>query len=328
MQDKLYQQFVIQLKGEEIRIPEQAGFTLKSGENAIFPFRMNLSGVTLLYATAQVLTRLDESHYVFFAPEGILPEFSLEALKGMNVRAGNQASLEKNNRRFLVRITQPGGTEIEIQKADGKRIRVLVLEKSQALNAWIGKVQGAHRLLLSKATFLNHEPGWKMYSLDTTVQVQIYPKLSKSPTLAVGTLQEAKSKVWSNYTISLPEQRFDVAYTSSSASKGSIQLPSKLPTSVHDLWLTIDYLGDTGMMFQGANLLADEFYKGIPWTIGLRQFIKPNRFAPVDFYFRPLYSNATYLADLPLVPDFTPSKRLLKVKGIQVRPEYQTEIRF
>ncbi len=82
------------------------------------------------------------------------------------------------------------------------------------------------------------------------------------------------------------------------------------------------------MMFQGATLQADEFYKGTPWVIGLRQFIKPNASTPVDFYFRPLYFNATYLADLPSLPDFSKSRRLMQIREVKVTPEYQTPIDF
>lgn len=328
MNDQQNLRFRIRLKEKEIQIPEHTGFTLKSGENAIFPFQLNLSGVTLLHATAQVLTRLDEAHYIFFAPDGIRSEFSFLATNKMQVRATNEAKISKNSHRYLVTLHAKGATEISIRKPDGKMIYVLVLEKSQALGSWIGKVQGENRLLVSKGMLLTDGKSWQLHTLDNTLTLQVYPALSRMPTLQTGIMKVQPSSWGSAYQISFPVQTFDLKYTASSPSKFSIQLPGSLPKSIHDLWLSIDYLGDTGMMFQANALVADEFYKGIPWSIGLRQFIYSTSNHSADFYFRPLSNNATYLADLPSIPDFGQSKRLVRVKGISIRPEYQTEINF
>ncbi|PSL29106.1 hypothetical protein CLV42_107253 [Chitinophaga ginsengisoli] len=50
----------------------------------------------------------------------------------------------------------------------------------------------------------------------------------------------------------------------------------------------------------------------------------------MNFYFRPLYKNATYLADLnsASIPDFGKESTLLKIKHVSIRPVYHIALRF
>lgn len=46
----------------------------------ILPFNLRMGDVVLKYATAQLLTKIEENgndHYFFFAPEGFMPEYTL-----------------------------------------------------------------------------------------------------------------------------------------------------------------------------------------------------------------------------------------------------------
>ena len=39
-----------------------------------------------------------------------------------------------------------------------------------------------------------------------------------------------------------------------------------------DLILSIDYIGDTGAAFINGEMVADNFYHGSPWRIGLKRY--------------------------------------------------------
>lgn len=110
-------------------------------------------------------------------------------------------------------------------------------------------------------------------------------------------------------------------------------MPQKLPWGVNDLYLAVDYTGDTGMGFLNGELVADEFYKGIPWEIGLRKFITPVASAKeMVFYFRPTQKNASYWVDLQpypqSIPDFGNAKTYLKLNNIALTPQYKTTLNF
>jgi hypothetical protein len=112
-----------------------------------------------------------------------------------------------------------------------------------------------------------------------------------------------------------------------------VELPPSLPTGLNDIWLTIDYTGDTGMGFLNGDLVTDEFYKGIPWQIGLRKFLTPiPKTKEMNFYFRPMYKEATYLSDLEpyseSIPDFGKQNTYLKINHVTLRPQYKAYLKF
>ncbi len=110
-------------------------------------------------------------------------------------------------------------------------------------------------------------------------------------------------------------------------------MPQSLPVGVNDILLNMNYTGDTGMDFINGELVADNFYNGPPWQIGLRKFVtataKPKEMV---FYFRPMEKNATYLLDLQpypqYIPDFGKSNSYLKINNISFTPQYKTSIQF
>ena len=115
--------------------------------------------------------------------------------------------------------------------------------------------------------------------------------------------------------------------------KTVVDLPQSMPAHVNDIYLTVDYTGDTGMGFLNGVLVTDEFYKGIPWQIGLRKFITPvAKTKEMVFYFRPMPKNASYLLDLQpyphSIPDFGKSNSYLKVNSISFTAQYKTTIKF
>ena len=72
----------------------------------------------------------------------------------------------------------------------------------------------------------------------------------------------------------------------------------------------------------------DEFYKGMPWEIGLREMIKIKGAEQMNFYFRPIFQNASYLVDFEVKPDFSNSKSILEVNNVKFVPEYKTQLSF
>ena len=106
-----------------------------------------------------------------------------------------------------------------------------------------------------------------------------------------------------------------------------------MPAGLNDLILSIDYTGDTGMGFLDSELVADEFYKGLPWEIGLRKFMTPTaRAKEMVLYFRPMSRNATYLLDLQpypqSIPAFGEARTYLKLNNISLKPQYKTVVNF
>jgi hypothetical protein len=99
---------------------------------------------------------------------------------------------------------------------------------------------------------------------------------------------------------------------------------------LNDLFLNVEYTGDTGMGFLDGELVTDEFWKGTIWQIGLRKFYPAAASKEMVFYFRPVNENASYLDDIlpENRPDFSQSKQILDIRKITFTPEYQVNVGF
>ncbi|RZK16584.1 MAG: hypothetical protein EOO43_14340, partial [Flavobacterium sp.] len=138
----------------DIIFPEAGGFSLKSEENVIFPFNLNMNGINLKYATAQLLMKGDDAnnpYYVFFAPEGIQPQFSFGSDALVDVGIG--ATTDKKGNRLLVKCEE-GVAEFTVSLNGRNRTRVLVLPKSLALQSYVVTLNGRKHLMFSDAIVL------------------------------------------------------------------------------------------------------------------------------------------------------------------------------
>jgi hypothetical protein len=92
----------------------------------------------------------------------------------------------------------------------------------------------------------------------------------------------------------------------------------------------VNYKGDTGQDFINGELVADNFYNGLPWEIGLKRFLEKPDAKEMVFYFRPMYQKAEFLQDLSpeLIPEFNQRGQYLEIGEPEFFPEYRVKIRF
>jgi beta-galactosidase len=327
----------IQLKVRTVKgvisFPETGGLTLKSDENVIFPFNFNLNGINLEHATAQLLMKGDDAndpYYVFFTPEGIQAEFSFET--NVQIDGGIGTSTDKNANRLLVKCNE-AIAEFTVSLHGKNETKVLVLPKSTALQSYIVMLNGKKHLMLSDAVVLQYSNSFTLLSGEKNAySLSVYPPINQMPKIGHGKIiKSPDDKLFSTYTISFPELTFEARTRSIGQKKYVVELP-KWDDLLNNLFLTIDYTGDTGMGFLNSELVADEFYKGIPWQIGLRNFLPNNKAHEMVFYFRPMPKDAPYLIDLQpypsSIPDFGKQKTYLKINRTWFTPEYKTVLTF
>lgn len=319
----------------EVVIPENSMFTLKNDQNAIFPYNLDLGGIRLTYATAQPLTRFSDgktTHHVFFALDGIAPEFAILKSKGVSLMATGATKTEQNAKRWLVRCPQKGMSQFTLRHPDGKQVVVLAVDYNTALTAWETTIGQQPHLVFSSAIVLSEKQGHTLLSVgQSAFTLAVYPTLKAMPKLSGGTItMQTGNDLLSVYQARLPDQPLDLQAQKISKSRLVLPLPDKLPVGVNDIFATIDYTGDTGMGFLGGQLVTDEFYKGIPWQIGLKRFVDQKTARQMTFYFRPLYKNAPFLVDLPdsVVPDFGPGGRKTSINKVDFVAEYKVDIQF
>lgn len=290
----------INLKDKTIRIPEQGGFTLPKDENIIIPFNMNIGDATLKYAIAQPLTKIDDrgtEHYFFYAPDGMQPEYVFEAntIKGRN-KINSKVGL---------------GSTFNITTRGGKKVKITTLSREQALNSM--KVND--KLLITKATVMAEDNQAKLLQLgDNKFDYILYPsnkgfKTQSTQVEAVVPKVDTKRISSRRMTVDFPKKENE--------------------PQVHEYFLNIDYVGDVAMAFLNNELVADHFYHGVTWTIGLNRYRQEMSKEPLSFYFRPIHWNAPFLKALPksAQPKFEKGS-LLDIKSVTITPEYQTNIKL
>jgi hypothetical protein len=140
--------FSLALEGgkDTLHLPE-APCTIPAGASFFFPFNFPLGEVTLRYATAQPVTRLEterETVYLFQAIDGITPEFAFEGQKytiiaqdgsTCNVQGRMRAYLPANGGKQLLRVCDRQG-----------HIYTILVVRIGIQNYWKGYFDGRERL--------------------------------------------------------------------------------------------------------------------------------------------------------------------------------------
>jgi len=96
---------------------------------------------------------------------------------------------------------------------------------------------------------------------------------------------------------------------------------------LNDLYIEVDYAGDKAQAFLDGKLIADHFYYGAPWEIGLKRFYKNLKSKPLYLYFHPLIPGAACLDYLTgKVPPLSNGKEYFKINSIHFIPEYKCRL--
>jgi beta-galactosidase len=319
----------------ELRIPDEGSLAIPAGESVILPLNFDLGGTTLASSTAQPLTRLWHSgsqHFVFFTLHDVAPEFVFRTESAVSISRADGCRSARLEGRLRVRCAANRISSFAVAQAGRASVHVLVLDRQSALNSWVEPVAGSPRLLISSAVPLasTHEITLKG-THSNTVDLSIYPAIRGTPTahapVSVKSVEGAAGL--SRYRLTQPAYRPGQASRWVAPNKLSIDVAkATLPAGVSDLWLKLDYRADTAMVFQDGELVADHFYFGRPWDIGLKRFLKDGG-ASFVVYFRPLEADRAYSADLAAAGvTVPPGKRVLEVREVSIEPEYQFSLSF
>lgn len=294
-------QLVLRLKDETLKIPTDGKFTLKKDVSAILPFNLDMDGILLKYATAQLLTRIDDNgkeHYIFCAPDGLEPEYRFDKT---TLKAGKE---------YYKPIPGVKST-FTVTSKQGKKVMITTMTREQALNL----VKLDNRVLITKATVLPEEGRCTLLSLgENKIDYIVYP-----------------SKYgWKQQTIEVEKVQPIMEWKKVGNRRMVVHVEQPDYPQVHEYFLNIHYTGDVAMAFMNGYLELDHFYYGAPWTIGLKRFRSQLDKHDMNFYIRPLRKNAPYLNDLPAhaIPDFSKKGENCIFRKVEVIPEYKAILSY
>jgi beta-galactosidase len=349
-------QVQLQLPHETVNIPEEP-IDLPAGTYGIWPVNLPLSAassetpILLRYSTAQLFKRVTirgQTYYFFFALPGVNAEFVLD--QGAKLRAVT-AGVETSHATAGLRLRASGQADVTL---DGG-VHLVLLPENQAEHVWRG--DDSSTLIETEASAFSSGAKWVLQSADRHFHVGIFgaakPGGGGQPLVYAG-----RSGLFAQYRASVPELELQAPVKQVQGAKPrdpwilgptlewrSKPIPEKplvsefanaavwkidmppvpLSAQVSDVWLDIDYQGDEARLSNNDCLLDDNFWNGLPWTIGLRETLPHWRVSPSDLELSVLPLPKSYPLYLEEGRDehFDASGQALNLTNVRLVPEYQ-----
>ncbi|MBN1899995.1 beta-galactosidase [Candidatus Sumerlaeota bacterium] len=343
-------QFETKFKGEAIVFPGKP-VTIEKGALGIFPVNLSLDGALLKYASAQPVCRLDTPDgpcHVFSQTRGIEPEFAFDAKTVRSVETSHGVVVERDGG-IVVSGLRPGtDCFMKVTTGEGGKLTFLVLTHQQALQCCKADVWGASRLLLSECMMVWHDNALEITRIgDEIMSFSAFPAPDGKLSCNGGELAQSPDGVMTHYSIILPrksvalvlrklqvdsreakalmapqEKLKDDTFRAEEAVE--ITLPPDAFDGIHDLYLNIRLAGDVVRIWQDKKLIADDFWHGHDWVVGL------GRFRPVEtltLAVSPLKKDAKIYIPPEVLPEFE-SDNLCRIDRIEAIPEYKICVRY
>ena len=289
-------QVALALPSGTVRIPETP-IDLPAGSFGIWPVNLPLGSATLRYSTAQVFKRVQangKTSLFFFALPGIVPEFALEGKPRVHTLSGD-VSQSQGDGGTRLRVTSPTA---EIDLGD---VHLILLPETAAENVW--QVDDPAVLLETAAYAYSDGLTWTLQSTGNptfdlgvfgakgtphaenaalhpaggNTVFRIWTTSLPPVTLTPGVKQVSAAQPRAPWTMGPPvswrKNPIPLAPDDSDFAKAAewtISVPP-LPATLSDAFLTIRYQGDAARLYTSQHLLDDNFWNGVPWTLGLRE---------------------------------------------------------
>jgi beta-galactosidase len=107
------------------------------------------------------------------------------------------------------------------------------------------------------------------------------------------------------------------------AAKWSLTLPPGVMDDLSELFLEVKYQGDVARLGDAHRLLADDFFNGHPWFVGLGRFLDPRGANTFELSILPLREDAPVYFELPKQMVFPANGQVDQLDGVRLLPGYQ-----
>lgn len=342
--------FEVKLGGETLTLPSK-GVTVEEGAAFIWPVHFDLSGVDLLWATAQPVTHINDGQgdlYVFAASGKIAPEFVFAANAVKSVKGASQTKQDGR-----VKLTPEAGCIVSITGTDGKIARFVLLSETQAQTLTTVSIQGRQHLILSEAhVFESPEGGASFRQTAPDFKFAIYPYLSDKLSTNLKLKSQKKYGDFQSYSASAPAVKLQAEVSVlrpagkapplktygprntpvvpepesfGASASWTVKVPETALNGVADVYLDMAYQGDVARLFSGPEMLDDEYFIGKTWRIGLKRYAdKLNQ--PLIVSIMPLREDSKVYFDASVKPTFEDGQ-VARIDKIELTPEYELTLK-
>jgi beta-galactosidase len=344
-------QFRVQLKGTAIEFPRRP-VDVPPGAYFIWPVNVDLQGVSLRYATAQLVCSVDasgERYYFFFAVPGVPPEFSFAADSVRSIDRVRGNAVRSDRQIYVERVPPGSGVAISVTSRSGKKIHIVVLTSEQTQDLWKVSMAGQERVILSAADAFADGDVLHLQSRDTQrLSFGVFPRLTQAPGSGVPLAETKPDGIFSRFVARVRPRKMTLAWSilrkaeaSEPVRKGkynalaptdadfdragtwSIEIPPLKLSGLSEVFLEIQYRGDVARLYEKQRLLDDDFYRGGGWEVGLERFLAGDGPTKLILRVTPLRKDAPIYLPAGAWPDFGRSEEVAEVGQVSLVPEYE-----
>jgi len=284
----------VELANEDIVYPT---FPVAASAYFIWPFNLDLSGIRLKFAQAQLVCRVetdDMETYVFAAIPGITPRYCFEAATVQNRQIIN-GDVDDSTGELTVSSVQPGiDVAIRMESKTGKKIELLTLTHDQTLNLWKGAFAGQERLVLTEAGVMFNEGRLTLTGNQAEQRFSLYPAPEDDLTYQGNRLAAVNNGIFTTYALQHPTHTVEIQVEVDLIQEHTwlIHLPDDTLAGVNDVFLQFSIDCDKAYLYVDDILIADYFYNGEVWEVGLKHLADLIKSQPLKLILDPLHEDA------------------------------------
>jgi beta-galactosidase len=280
-------QFQLKTQGGTLLVPAEP-ITIPSGSYGIWPFNLECDGVTIRYATAQPLCRIEgengEIVYFLATLDGIVPRISLD-ITGRTV-THLTAALQSHGE---ITPAKPGtDAGVTVVKPGGGTVSFVILTPEESRRLWRATIAGKDRLMISPATVLFDGRDLRLQADNAKdLTLSVFPSISIL-TSGANLMMGSKGWLFSVFNPAPPRSPAPpvigvtqlqpakppapiLSGTLEAAWDGAAVYKLKIPPEAagRHVTLSIHYTGDAARLYIGTRLFDDNYSNGDPMAIAL-----------------------------------------------------------
>ncbi|MBC7782730.1 MAG: beta-galactosidase [Burkholderiales bacterium] len=285
-------QFEIVLPDETLRIPDSPT-TIPADTAFCWPFNLQLGGVVLKFATAQLVCEVADAavRYVVFAKTGDAPAQFAFAAAGAKVTSARGNLRQAADVIFVDDVKSGMDAAITVTTNDGQTIHFILLD-DDSLRCWKLDFGGKSRVLISNMDLV--ADGGQLRARSDHTDALTFAAVPPLSNIAVnGTMIAAQREgLFSLFTWTAPEHIVARCTIEPAKPAGALrkinkgyakvaEAPSDADFEAAAVWhlhfaedtagtiLRIHYVGDVARLYVGGELVTDNFYNGKPFDFSL-----------------------------------------------------------
>jgi hypothetical protein len=281
-QAKKEETIVVQVPEGEIVIEN---IDLAAGENCVLPINLHIAGICLLHALVQPLCLFEannKTYAFFFAPEGMKPAYYFE--EGVNLQVISGAVTVEGHAVFC----SPDEMVVFDAEANGSKVCVITLTRRQSLNFQYFNYAGQPVVLLAEATVIASHGSIRLEHGADKVEVSVFPGNVLPFPRDAEVYATDGAGIFSRYGLKKEPVEIIPKLEQIGPNRYLAAIPPWNTRQIKDLILQVRYTGDIGQAFIDGDMIADNFWNGAVWEIGLREFAERLVDKPLTLYITPL----------------------------------------